>query len=212
MPKDESIRKVLVIGSGPIVIGQAAEFDYAGTQACRVLKESGVQVVLVNTNPATIMTDQSMADAIYLEPLKVETLERIIAKERPDSLLAGLGGQTGLTLAMELDKAGVLGKYGVRLLGTDAAAISRAEDRRLFKEAMEEIGQPVIESEAVESEEEALAAAQRIGYPVIVRPAFTLGGGGGGTARNEDEMRLIAHTGLEASPIRQILVERSIAG
>ena len=212
MPRDQSIRKVLVIGSGPIVIGQAAEFDYAGTQACRVLKAAGVQVVLVNTNPATIMTDQSMADSIYLEPLKVETLERIIAKERPDSLLAGLGGQTGLTLAMELDKAGVLRKYGVRLLGTDAAAISRAEDRKLFKEAMEEIGQPVIESEAVESEEAALRAAQRIGYPVIVRPAFTLGGGGGGTARNEDEMRLIAHTGLEASPIRQILVERSIAG
>ena len=212
MPRDQSIRKVLVIGSGPIVIGQAAEFDYAGTQACRVLKAAGVQVVLVNTNPATIMTDQSMADSIYLEPLKVETLERIIAKERPDSLLAGLGGQTGLTLAMELSRAGVLRKYGVRLLGTDAAAISRAEDRKLFKEAMEEIGQPVIESEAVESEEAALRAAQRIGYPVIVRPAFTLGGGGGGTARNEDEMRLIAHTGLEASPIRQILVERSIAG
>ena len=212
MPKNPNIEKVLVIGSGPIVIGQAAEFDYAGTQACRVLKAAGVQVVLVNTNPATIMTDQSMADSIYLEPLKVETLERIIAKERPDSLLAGLGGQTGLTLAMELDKAGVLRKYGVRLLGTDAAAISRAEDRKLFKEAMEEIGQPVIESEAVESEEAALRAAQRIGYPVIVRPAFTLGGGGGGTARNEDEMRLIAHTGLEASPIRQILVERSIAG
>ena len=212
MPRDESIRKVLVIGSGPIVIGQAAEFDYAGTQACRVLKESGVQVVLVNTNPATIMTDQSMADAIYLEPLKVETLERIIAKEKPDSLLAGLGGQTGLTLAMELDKAGILRKYGVRLLGTDAAAISRAEDRKLFKEAMEEIHQPVVESEAVESEEAALEAAKRIGYPVIVRPAFTLGGGGGGTAHNAEEMRLIAHTGLEASPIRQILVERSIAG
>jgi carbamoyl-phosphate synthase large subunit len=212
VPRDESIRKVLVIGSGPIVIGQAAEFDYAGTQACRVLKESGVQAVLVNTNPATIMTDQSMADSIYLEPLKTETLERIIAKERPDSLLAGLGGQTGLTLAMELNKAGILEKYGVRLLGTDAAAISRAEDRKLFKEAMEEIGQPVVESEAVESEEAALAAAARIGYPVIVRPAFTLGGGGGGTAHNEEEMRLIAHTGLEASPIRQILVERSIAG
>ncbi len=163
MPRDESIRKVLVIGSGPIVIGQAAEFDYAGTQACRVLKSAGVQVVLCNTNPATIMTDQSMADAIYLEPLKSETLERIIAKERPDSLLAGLGGQTGLTLAMELDKAGILRKYGVRLLGTDAAAISRAEDRKLFKEAMEEIGQPVVESEAVESEEAALAAAERIG-------------------------------------------------
>ena len=212
MPLDHSIRKVLVIGSGPIVIGQAAEFDYAGTQACRVLKQAGVQVVLVNSNPATIMTDQAMADEIYLEPLKVETVERIIRAERPDSLLAGLGGQTGLTLAMELDKAGILEKYGVRLLGTDAAAISRAEDRKLFKEAMEEIGQPVIRSEIAVTEEEALAAAAEIGYPVIVRPAFTLGGGGGGTARSEEEMRVIAHTGLEASPIRQILVERSIAG
>ena len=212
MPLDTSIRKVMVIGSGPIVIGQAAEFDYAGTQACRVLKAAGVSAVLCNSNPATIMTDQSMADAIYLEPLKVETMERIIRKERPDSLLAGLGGQTGLTLAMQLSEAGLLEKYGVRLLGTDAAAISRAEDRKLFKEAMLEIGQPVIQSEIAVTEEEALAAAARIGYPVIVRPAFTLGGGGGGTAHNDEEMRLIAHTGLEASPITQILVERSIAG
>ena len=212
MPLDQSIRTVLVIGSGPIVIGQAAEFDYAGTQACRVLKEAGVRVVLCNSNPATIMTDPAMADAIYLEPLKVETLERIIRAERPDSLLATLGGQTGLTLAMQLSEAGILDRYGVRLLGTDAAAISRAEDRQQFKDAMLAIGQPVVDSDIAVTEEEALAVAARIGYPVIVRPAFTLGGGGGGTAHNEDELRLIAHTGLEASPITQILIERSIAG
>ena len=212
MPLDQSIKTVLVIGSGPIVIGQAAEFDYAGTQACRVLKEAGVRVILCNSNPATIMTDPAMADAIYLEPLKVETLERIIRAERPDSLLAGLGGQTGLTLAMQLSEAGILDKYGVRLLGTDAAAISRAEDRKLFKEAMQAIGQPVVDSDIAVTEDEALTVAARIGYPVIVRPAFTLGGGGGGTAHNEEELRLIAHTGLEASPITQILIERSIAG
>ena len=212
MPLDTRIRNVLVIGSGPIVIGQAAEFDYAGTQACRVLKEAGVRVILCNSNPATIMTDPAVADAIYLEPLKVETLERIIAAERPDSLLAGLGGQTGLTLAMQLSEAGILEKYGVRLLGTDAAAISRAEDRKLFKEAMQAIGQPVVDSDIAVTEAEALAVAARIGYPVIVRPAFTLGGGGGGTAHNEEELKLIAHTGLEASPITQILIERSIAG
>ncbi len=212
MPLDKSIETVLLIGSGPIVIGQAAEFDYAGTQACRVLKEAGVRTVLVNSNPATIMTDRDMADAVYLEPLTAETLERIIRIERPDSLLAGLGGQTGLTLAMQLSKAGVLEKYGVRLLGTDAAAISRAEDRKLFKEAMEAIGQPVLPSEIAVTEEEALAAAERIGYPVIIRPAFTLGGGGGGTAHDPAELRAIAHTGLETSPITQILIERSIAG
>ena len=212
MPLDKRIQTVLLIGSGPIVIGQAAEFDYAGTQACRVLKAAGVRTILVNSNPATIMTDRESADAVYLEPLTVETLERIIRLERPDSLLAGLGGQTGLTLALQLSKAGILEKYGVRLLGTDAAAISRAEDRKLFKEAMEEIGQPVLPSEIAVTEEEALAAAERIGYPVIIRPAFTLGGGGGGTAHDETELRTIAHTGLEASPITQILIERSIAG
>ena len=212
MPLDRSIRTVLVIGSGPIVIGQAAEFDYAGTQACRVLKEAGVRTVLCNSNPATIMTDRSMADAIYLEPLTPETLERIIAKERPDSLLAGLGGQTGLTLAMQLSKAGVLERWGVRLLGTDAEAISRAEDRGLFKETMEAIGQPVVASDIAVTVEEALDVAARIGYPVIVRPAFTLGGGGGGAASGPEELRRLARTGLEASPITQILIERSIAG
>ena len=180
MPLDTSIKKVLVIGSGPIVIGQAAEFDYAGAQACRILKEAGVDVVLCNSNPATIMTDQAMADEIYLEPLTTETIKRIIKKEKPDSILAGLGGQTGLTLAMQLDKEGFLEEQGVRLLGTDAKAISRAEDRELFKEAMAEIGQPVIASDIAETVEGALEVAERIGYPVIVRPAFTLGGAGGG--------------------------------
>ena len=212
MPLDTSIKKVLVLGSGPIVIGQAAEFDYAGAQACRVLKEAGVNVVLCNSNPATIMTDQAMADEIYLEPLTPETVKRIILKEKPDSILAGLGGQTGLTLAMQLDKEGFLEAQGVRLLGTDAAAISRAEDRELFKEAMEEIGQPVIASDIAETVDGALAVAERIGYPVIVRPAFTLGGAGGGAARDESELRVIAQTGLDASPITQVLIEKAIFG
>ena len=212
MPLDKSIKKVLVIGSGPIVIGQAAEFDYAGAQACRILKEAGVNVVLCNSNPATIMTDQAMADEIYLEPLTVDTIKRIIKKERPDSILAGLGGQTGLTLAMQLDKEGFLAQQGVRLLGTDAKAISRAEDRELFKEAMAEIGQPVIASDIAETVEGALEVAARIGYPVIVRPAFTLGGAGGGAAQNEAELRVIAQTGLDASPITQVLIEKAIFG
>ncbi|MCI9331865.1 MAG: carbamoyl-phosphate synthase large subunit [Oscillibacter sp.] len=212
MPLDTSIQKVLVIGSGPIVIGQAAEFDYAGAQACRVLKEAGVNVVLCNSNPATIMTDQAMADEIYLEPLTVETMKRIIRKEKPDSILAGLGGQTGLTLAMQLDKEGFLKEQRVRLLGTDAAAISRAEDRELFKEAMAKIGQPVIASDIAETVEEALSVAQKIGYPVIVRPAFTLGGAGGGAARDDSELRIIAQTGLDASPITQVLIEKAIFG
>ncbi len=212
MPLDTSIRKVMVIGSGPIVIGQAAEFDYAGTQACRVLKEAGVQVVLCNSNPATIMTDQAMADAIYLEPLTVETMKRIILKERPDGLLAGLGGQTGLTLAMQLNQDGFLDSHGVRLLGTNVEAISKAEDRELFKEAMEAIGQPVIPSGIAETVEEALAAAEEVGYPVIVRPAFTLGGTGGGAANTADELRTIAQSGLDASPITQVLIEKAVFG
>ena len=212
MPLDKSIKKVLVIGSGPIVIGQAAEFDYAGAQACRILKEAGVNVVLCNSNPATIMTDQAMADEIYLEPLTVDTIKRIIKKEKPDSILAGLGGQTGLTLAMQLDKEGFLEEQGVRLLGTDAKAISRAEDRELFKEAMAEIGQPVIASDIAETVEDALAVADRIGYPVIVRPAFTLGGAGGGAAKDAEELKIIAQTGLDASPITQVLIEKAIFG
>jgi carbamoyl-phosphate synthase large subunit len=202
----------MVIGSGPIVIGQAAEFDYAGAQACRVLKAEGVNVVLVNSNPATIMTDKAMADEIYLEPLNVETVTRIIEKERPDSLLAGLGGQTGLTLAMQLSNRGVLERYGVRLLGSDMEAIDKAEDRELFRDTMKAIGQPVVPSEIANTMEEAQKAAHDIGYPVIIRPAFTLGGSGGGIANNDAELKTIAGTGLHMSPIHQILVERSIAG
>ena len=212
MPRDKSIRKVLVIGSGPIVIGQAAEFDYAGAQACRVLRDEGVNVVLVNSNPATIMTDKHLADEIYLEPLNAETVRRIIEKERPDSLLAGLGGQTGLTIAMQLSRDGTLEKYGVRLLGSDINAIEKAEDRDLFRNAMREIGQPCVPSDIAETVEEALKIAERIGYPVIVRPAYTLGGTGGGIAADEDELSIIAATGLDMSPITQILVEKCISG
>lgn len=212
MPKDSNIKKVLVIGSGPIVIGQAAEFDYAGAQACRVLKKAGVNVVLVNSNPATIMTDKALADEIYLEPLTAETVKRIIEKERPDSILAGLGGQTGLTIAMQLSKEGYLEKMGCRLLGTDAKAIDKAEDRKLFKDTMNEIGQPTIPSEISNTIEHSLEIAGKIGYPVIIRPAFTLGGAGGGVAYNEDELKVIARTGLDMSPINQILVEKYIFG
>ena len=212
MPKDTSIRKVLVIGSGPIVIGQAAEFDYAGAQACRVLKQEGINVVLVNSNPATIMTDQHLADEIYLEPLNEPTLRRIIEKERPDGLLAGLGGQTGLTLAMQLSRDGTLDQYNVRLLGSPIDAIEKAEDREKFRETMLSIGQPCVPSGIAETLEDALKAADEIGYPVIVRPAYTLGGSGGGIASDEAEMRQIARIGLDASPITQILVEKCIAG
>ncbi|MBR6353432.1 MAG: carbamoyl-phosphate synthase large subunit [Oscillospiraceae bacterium] len=212
MPKDPSIRKVLVIGSGPIVIGQAAEFDYAGAQACRVLRQEGIRTVLVNSNPATIMTDKQLADAIYLEPLTAETLRRIIARERPDGLLAGLGGQTGLTLAMQLTRDGTLEKYGVRLLGSGIDAIERAEDRERFRETLEEMGQPVIPSATAEDVETALAIASRIGYPVIVRPAYTLGGTGGSIAADAEELAAIAGLGLDLSPITQILVEKCVSG
>ena len=212
MPKNKDVKKVLVIGSGPIIIGQAAEFDYAGAQACRVLQQEGIDTVLVNSNPATIMTDKMMADEVYLEPLNAETVERIIQKERPDGLLAGLGGQTGLTIAMQLDKKGTLKKYDVALLGTDINAIKTAEDRELFRDKMKEIGQPVVPSEIAVTVEEALDAAKKIGYPVIVRPAYTLGGTGGGIAETEEELRLIAKTGLDLSPITQILVEKCISG
>ena len=197
MPLNKDIKKVLVIGSGPIVIGQAAEFDYAGAQACRVLKDAGLDVVLVNSNPATIMTDNALADEIYLEPLTAKTIKRIIEKEKPDSMLAGFGGQVGLTIAMELSKEGFLEKHGVRLLGTNADAIDKAEDRQLFKDTMAAIGQPTIASDIAETLEDALAVAARIGYPVIVRPAFTLGGAGGGVAYSEEELRIIARTGLD---------------
>ena len=212
MPKDKSIHKVLVIGSGPIVIGQAAEFDYAGAQACRVLREEGVNVVLVNSNPATIMTDKNLADEIYLEPLTAETVRRVIEKERPDGLLAGLGGQTGLTIAMQLSRDGTLARYGVRFLGSDISAIDKAEDRELFRDAMREIGQPCVPSDIANDVETALSIAGKIGYPVIVRPAFTLGGSGGGIAENEAELLTIAKTGLDMSPITQILVEKCISG
>ena len=212
MPKDNSIKKVLVIGSGPIVIGQAAEFDYAGTQACRALMAEGVETVLINSNPATIMTDPDMASAVYIEPLTERTVERIIEKEKPDSLLAGLGGQTGLNLSMRLYKSGFLEAHGVRLIGTNIDAILKSEDRQLFKDAMAAINQPTIPSRTANTLAQALNAARAVGYPVIVRPAFTLGGSGGGVAHSERELETVAQRGLDASPIHQILVERYIFG
>ena len=212
MPLNKDIKKVLMIGSGPIVIGQAAEFDYAGAQACRVLRDEGIEVVLVNSNPATIMTDSALADHIYLEPLTEETVKRIIEKERPDSILCGLGGQTGLTIGMQLAKDGYLDKMGVKLLGTDAEAIDKAEDRQMFRDTMVKINQPVVPSDIANDLETAEKIAEEIGYPVIIRPAFTLGGAGGGVARNKHELDIIAKNGLMLSPITQILVERYIAG
>ena len=204
--------KVLIVGSGPIVIGQAAEFDYAGTQACRALREEGIQTVLVNSNPATIMTDPGVADVTYIEPLTVEVLERIIAKERPDGLLPTLGGQTGLNLAVALADAGVLDRYGVRLLGTPLSAIRQAEDREAFKQLLISIGEPVPESVTAHTVDEAVSFAQRIGYPVVIRPAYTLGGTGGGFGNDEAELRVVAARGISASPIGQVLVERSLLG
>ena len=212
MALNQEIKKVLVIGSGPIVIGQAAEFDYAGTQACRALKEEGLEVVLINSNPATIMTDAAMADHIYIEPLTLEVVKRIIRKEKPDSLLSTLGGQTGLNLSMQLAKEGFLKQHGVRLLGAVPETIDRAEDRQLFKDTMAEIGEPVIPSRVVNTIPDALTFAAETGYPVIVRPAFTLGGSGGGIAENRAALEEIAEQGLRLSPITQILVEKCIAG
>ena len=212
MPKNPNIKKVLVLGSGPIVIGQAAEFDYAGTQACRALKEEGVEVVLVNSNPATIMTDKDIADHVYIEPLNLASVEQVIAKERPDSILPTLGGQTGLNLAMNLHEQGILEKYGVRLLGTSPESIRKAEDRQGFKDAMEAIGQPCVTSDVVESVEAAVEFAGRIGYPVIVRPAYTLGGSGGGIAYDEPSLREIADRGIHLSRVGQVLIERCISG
>ena len=212
MPLNKNLHKVMVIGSGPIVIGQAAEFDYAGTQACRALKEDGLEVVLVNSNPATIMTDNAVADRIYIEPLTLTTVKRVIEKERPDSLLSTLGGQTGLTLSMQLAKEGFLDKMNVTLLGADPETIDRAEDRERFKETLAEINEPVIPSDIAEDIDTAIAVARRIGYPVIVRPAFTLGGSGGGIADDEAQFIEIASGGLRVSPIHQILVEKCISG
>ncbi len=212
MPLDRSIKKVLVIGSGPIVIGQAAEFDYAGTQACRVLRDDGIEIVLINSNPATIMTDKNSADKIYIEPLTLTTVKRIIEKEYPDSILSGLGGQTGLTLCMQLAREGFLKKMNVRLLGSSPETIDMAEDRQIFKETMQSVGQPVIPSVIATDTETALAFAAENGYPVIIRPAFTLGGTGGGIVKDEEGLREVARNGLALSPIHQILVEKSVAG
>ena len=212
MPKNPAIKKVLVIGSGPIVIGQAAEFDYAGTQACRSLKEEGIEVVLLNSNPATIMTDKDIADKVYIEPLTVEVVEQLILKERPDSVLPTLGGQAGLNLAMELEEAGFLEEQGVRLIGTTAQTIKKAEDRLEFKSTMEKIGEPVAASLVVESVEDGVAFAEKIGYPVVLRPAYTLGGSGGGIAGCYEELVEILENGLRLSRVGQVLVERCIAG
>lgn len=210
--KNSQIKKVLVIGSGPIVIGQAAEFDYAGVQACRALKEEGIEVILVNSNPATIMTDENIADKIYIQPLTVDALKYIINKERPDGLIASLGGQTGLNLAVQLNDTGILEKYNVKVLGTNIDSIKRAEDRELFKNLMQQINEPVPKSAIVSSYEDALKFAQEIGFPIIIRPAYTLGGSGGGIAQTEQEYEEIVHSGLAMSPINQVLVEKSIAG
>lgn len=212
MPLRADIKKVLVIGSGPIVIGQAAEFDYAGTQACRALKEEGLEVVLVNSNPATIMTDKAMADKIYIEPLNLDVIKRIIKIEQPDSILSTLGGQTGLTLSMQLAKEGFLAENHVKLLGANPETIDKAEDRQIFKDTMLKIGQPCIPSKVVETVEDALEYAEEIQYPVIVRPAFTLGGSGGGIAYNAEELHEIAENGLRLSPITQVLIEKNISG
>ena len=212
MPKRNDIHKVLVIGSGPIVIGQAAEFDYAGTQACLALKEEGYEVILANSNPATIMTDTSVADKVYMEPLTLEYIARICRYERPDAIIPGIGGQTGLNLAMQLAKKGVLKECGIEMLGTSAESIERAEDRELFKELCQQIGEPVVPSQITYSAEEALEAAEKIGYPVILRPAFTLGGTGGGFADDADELREKMKNALALSPVRQVLIEKSIKG
>jgi carbamoyl-phosphate synthase large subunit len=209
---DKSIKKTLVIGSGPIIIGQAAEFDYSGTQACETLKKEGIEVVLINSNPATIMTDKAVADRIYIEPITVEFVEKVIAKERPDSILAGMGGQTALNMAVELAEKGILDKYNVKVIGTPIESIKRGEDRELFREAMEKIGEPIIKSKIVESLEEGFKVANEIGYPVVVRPAYTLGGTGGGFANNDVELEDILSKGLALSRVGQVLIEKSILG
>ncbi|MBQ8434972.1 MAG: carbamoyl-phosphate synthase large subunit, partial [Oscillospiraceae bacterium] len=208
----QDIKKVLVIGSGPIIIGQAAEFDYAGTQACRALKQEGLEVVLINSNPATIMTDKAMADKIYIEPLTLDVVKRIIKIEKPDSVLSTLGGQTGLTLSMQLAEEGFLEENNVKLLGANPETIHKAEDRQAFKDTMEKIGEPCIPSKVVETIEDAVDFTKEIGYPVIVRPAFTLGGTGGGIAHDEEQLRDISKNGLRLSPITQILIEKCISG
>jgi len=212
MPKNDQIKKVMVIGSGPIIIGQAAEFDYAGTQACRALKQENIETVLVNSNPATIMTDQDMASQVYLEPLQADVIQNILLKENCDALLATLGGQTAINLAMELTESGFLSEHKIKLLGTQAEGIKRGEDRELFRDAMLKIGVTCIPSGVAHTLTESENLAEEIGYPVIVRPAFTLGGTGGGIVANKQELREIAATGLEVSRVHQVLIEKAIAG
>ena len=212
MPKNNDIKKVLVIGSGPIVIGQAAEFDYAGTQGCLALREEGVEVVLINSNPATIMTDKDIADEVYIEPLTAEFVKKVIKKERPDSLLPTLGGQAGLNLAMELFEEGFLEKENVRLIGTTPLTIKKAEDRDTFKQTMEKIGEPIAASKVVENVKDGVEYAKTLGYPVVLRPAYTLGGSGGGIVYNEEELIETLENGLRLSRVGQVLVERCIAG
>ncbi|MBO5076560.1 MAG: ATP-grasp domain-containing protein, partial [Clostridia bacterium] len=212
MPKRTDLKRILVIGSGPIVIGQAAEFDYAGTQACLALKEEGYEVILCNSNPATIMTDTSIADKVYMEPLTLEYIAKILRYERPDAILPGIGGQTGLNLAIQLERKGVLAECGVELLGTRSSSIEDAEDRERFKQLCESIGEPVLPSETAFSVEDGLIIADQIGYPVVLRPAFTLGGTGGGFADDPAELREVMKNALELSPVGQVLVEKSVKG
>ncbi|UXM85137.1 carbamoyl-phosphate synthase large subunit [Methanococcus aeolicus] len=210
--KQDNIKKVMILGSGPIVIGQAAEFDFSGSQACKSLREEGIYTILVNSNPATIQTDKDIADKVYLEPLNPKIVEKIIEKERPDAILPTMGGQTGLNLAVDLHRMGILEKYGVKLLGSTVDVIETSEDRELFNKAMDEIGEPVTKSYAVESIEKALEAVEELGYPVIVRPAFTLGGTGGGIPYTEEELRDIVEKGLKYSMINQVLIDESVLG
>lgn len=212
MPKRTDIHRILVIGSGPIVIGQACEFDYSGAQACKVLKEEGFEVVLVNSNPATIMTDPGLADRTYVEPITANGIDRVIERERPDALLPTLGGQTALNAAVELARSGALERHGVEMIGCDLAAIERGEDRKLFNEAMAELGLEVARSGYAYSVDDARAVAARLGYPCVLRPSFTLGGAGGGIAHDEDELVSIVSQGLELSPAHEVLVEESIIG
>ena len=212
MPKRTDIHKVLIIGSGPIIIGQACEFDYSGTQACKALRKLGYEIVLVNSNPATIMTDPETADVTYIEPLNVERLEQIIAKERPDALLPNLGGQSGLNLCAELAKAGILEKYQVQVIGVQVDAIERGEDRIEFKNSMNALGVEMARSEVAYSVDEALAIAEKLGYPVVLRPAYTMGGAGGGLVYNREELKTVCARGLQASLVGQVLVEESILG
>ena len=209
MPKRKDIQKILVIGSGPIVIGQAAEFDYAGTQACLAIKEEGYEVVLINSNPATIMTDYAIADKVYMEPLNLEFVSRVIRMERPDGIVCTLGGQTALNLAVQLAEKGILEECQTEILGTDFASIKQAEDRELFKELCQQIEEPILESKTVSKLEDVLGVANDIGYPIIVRPAFTLGGTGGGFANSDEEVLSLAKHALELSPVNQILIEKT---